>query len=232
MRYALKYALSRNLGLACAAQDVDQLVADQFLDVGTGGLQVLTGVKLAGIVVEELTNSTGHSQTQVGVDVDLTYGQGSSLTQLLLGNADSVGHLAAVLVDHLHVLLGNGRRTVQNDGEAGQTLGDLFQNVETQSGGNQNAILVQGALLGSELVSAVGGADGDSQGVTAGTGNELLDLLGTGVGSGLSGNIDLILDASQASQLSLNNNTVIVSILNDLLGDLNEIGRASCRERV
>ena len=28
------------LGLACAAQDVHQLVANQFLDVGTGGLQV------------------------------------------------------------------------------------------------------------------------------------------------------------------------------------------------
>ena len=109
---------------------------------------------------------------------------------------------------------------MQNDGEAGQTLGDLFQNVEAQSGGNQDALLVQGALLGGELVSAVGGADGDGQGVTAGTGHELFDLLGTGVGGSLSGDIDLVLDAGQGAQLSLNHNTVIVSVLNDLLGDL------------
>ena len=37
------------LGLAGAAQDVDQLVADNFLDVGAGGLQVLTGIEVRGI---------------------------------------------------------------------------------------------------------------------------------------------------------------------------------------
>ncbi len=110
---------------------------------------------------------------------------------------------------------------MQNDGEAGQTLGDFFQNVETQSGGNQDALLVQGALLGSKLVSAVGGADGDGQGVAAGAGHELFDFLGTGVGSSLSGDIDIVLDAGQGAQLSLDNNASVVSVLNDLLGDLN-----------
>ena len=66
---------------------------------------------------------------------------------------------------------------MQDDGEAGQTLGDFFQNVEAQCGGNQDALLVYSALLGSELVSAVGGADSDSQGVAAGAGNELFDFL-------------------------------------------------------
>ena len=51
-----------DLGLACAAQDVDQLVADNFLDVGAGGLQVLTGIEVGGILVEVLTDGAGHSQ--------------------------------------------------------------------------------------------------------------------------------------------------------------------------
>ena len=108
---------------------------------------------------------------------------------------------------------------MQNDGEAGQTAGDLFQHVETQCGRNQDALLVDGALLGSELVCTVGSADSDSQGVAAGTGHELFDFLGTGVGSSLSSNIDLVLDASQGAQLSLDNDTVVMSVLNDLLGD-------------
>ena len=157
-------------------------MTNDLLDVGTGGLQVLTGIEVIGMLVEVLTNSAGQCQTQVGVNVDLADRQSCSLTQLLFGNTDGVGHLAAVGVDHGNIVLGNGGRTVQNDGEAGQTLGDFFQNVEAQSGGNQNALLVDGALLGGELVSAVGGADGDSQGVTAGTGDELFDFLGTGVG--------------------------------------------------
>ena len=213
------------LGLACATQNVDQLVTNDLLDVCTSGLQVLTGVELAGLIVVELTDGASHSQTQVGVDVDLTYGQGSSLTQLFFGNTDSVGHLAAVGVNHGNIVLRNGRRTVQDDGEAGQTLGDLFQNVETQGRGNQDAVLVDGALLGSELVSAVGSADSNCQGVTAGAGNELLDLFGTGVGSSLSGNVDFVFNTGQSTQLSLDHNTVVVSVLNDLLGDLDWYGR-------
>ena len=205
---------------ACATENVDELVANDLFDVCSCGLEVLTRIEMIGMLVEVLTDGAGHSKTQVGVDVDLADGQSGGLTQLLFGNTDSVGHLAAVGVDHSDVLLRNGGRAVQNDGEAGQTLGDFFQNVETQSGRNQDAFLVQGALLGSELVSAVGGADGDGQGVTTGAGHELFDFLGTGVGSSLSGDVDFVFDASQGAQLSLDNNTVIVSVLNDLLGDL------------
>ena len=57
----------------------------------------------------------------------------SGLAQLLLGDADGVGHLAAVLVDHLHILLGHGGRAVEHDGEAGQALGDLLQDVKARS---------------------------------------------------------------------------------------------------
>ena len=99
---------------------------------------------------------------------------------------------------------------MQNDGEAGQLGDNFFQNVEAQLG----------IGAGLELVSTVGGADGDGQRVTAGTGHELFDFLGTGVVSAVSGNVDFVLNTGQSAQLSLNNNTVIVSVLNDLLGDL------------
>ena len=127
----------KRLGLAGAAQNVHQLVANQFLDVGTGGLQVLTRIELVGMLVEELTDGAGHCKTQVGVDVDLADGQGSCLTQLLFGDTDGVGHLAAVGVDHLDVLLGNGGRTVQNDGEAGQTLVTSSKTSKRRAGGTR-----------------------------------------------------------------------------------------------
>ena len=143
------------LGLAGAAEDVAQLVADELLDVGTGGLQVLTRVELVGMLVEELTDGAGHGKTQVGVDVDLADGQFRCMTELLFGNTNCIGHLAAVFVDHLHILLRNGGRAVQHDREAGQTLGDLFEDVEAQGRRNEDALFVAGALISRELVSAI-----------------------------------------------------------------------------
>ena len=110
-------------------------------------------------------------------------------------------------------------------GKPGRRLDDLFQNVEAQRRGNQNALFIAGALLGLELVSAVAGADGDGQRVAAGLGHELLDLLGAGVGGLVSGDLDLILNAGQSAQLGLDHNAVIVGILHDLLGDLDVLGK-------
>ena len=140
---------------------MNDLVSDHVLDSLTGGLQVLARIEVIGMLVEVLTDVAGHCQTDIGVDIDLADSQLSSLTQLILGDADGIGHVAAVGIDHLHEFLGNGRGAVQNDGEAGQTLDALLQNVETQGGRNQNAVGIPGALRGLELVSAVAGADGD-----------------------------------------------------------------------
>ena len=104
---------------------------------------------------------------------------------------------------------------MEHDGEAGQTAGDLLQNVEPQRRGNQNALLVPGALLGGELISAVGGADGDGQRVTAGLLHKLLYVLGTGVGMVFGRN--LVLDTGQHTQLALHRHIVLVGILHDLL---------------
>jgi len=109
---------------------------------------------------------------------------------------------------------------VQHDGEAGQALADLFQHVEAQGRRHQNALLVDGALLGLELIRTVAGADGDGQRVAAGLGHELLHLLGTGIGRLVSGHLHLVLDTGQGAQLGFHHNTVVVGILHHLLGDL------------
>ena len=65
-----------------------------------------------------LADGAGHGQAQIGVDVDLADSHGSGLAQLLLRDADGVGHLAAELVDLGNEVLGHGGRAVQDDGEA------------------------------------------------------------------------------------------------------------------
>ena len=193
-------------------------MGDHVLDSLTSRLQVLTRIEVIRMLVEVLADRSGDSQTNIGVDIDLADGQLCSMTELFLRNADCIRHLAAVSVDLVNELARYGRGTVQNDREARQTLGNFLEYVETQRRRNEDALLVAGALLRGELVSAVGGADCDSQGVTAGAGYELLNLFRMGVGGILRGNLYVILNAGQSAELSLNNNAVSVSVLYDLLG--------------
>ena len=106
---------------------------------------------MGGVLCKVLADGSGHGDTNIGVYIDFADSHGSSLTQHILRNTNSVGHLTAVLIDHLDVVLVNGGRTVQYDGEAGQTALHLFQNVKTQLR----------LLAGLKLVGAVAGADGD-----------------------------------------------------------------------
>ena len=143
--------------------------------------------------------------------------------ELLLGDADCVGHLAAVFVDHLYEILGYGRGSVQNDREAGEALGDFFEDVKAEGRGNEDALLVAGALSGGELVGAVAGADGDGEGVYAGLGNKLFNLIGTGVGSVFGAYVNRVFDAGQTAEFAFNNYAVVVSVLNNLTGELDVV---------
>ena len=60
---------------------------------------------------------------------------------------------------------------MQHDGEAGQAVHDLLQDVKTQLG----------LLAGLELERAVAGADGDGQGIHAGAGDKILNLARIGI---------------------------------------------------
>ena len=108
---------------------------------------------------------------------------------------------------------------MQYDGEAGEFLHNGVENVESQRGRNQLAVLVACALLGSELVGAVACADRDGEGVATGAGSEVDNLFGVGVGVVVRRN--LILNAGKNAELALNSYVVSVSVINNLLSEGN-----------
>ena len=121
---------------------------------------------------------------------------------------------------------------MQHDGEAGQTLGYLFQDVEAQRRGHQDAVRVAGALRGGELVRAVAGADGDGQASrTPVRGDEFLHLVRTGVAGIGGGNLHVVLHAGQTAQLGLDGDVVLMGILHHAAGLLDVFfkGHGGCR---
>ena len=106
---------------------------------------------------------------------------------------------------------------MQHDGEAGELLLDLGQDVETQFGRNEDTLGVAGALLGLELVGAVRRTDRDGQRVYAGLRYEVDHVGGVGIGVVLGRN--LVLDAGQHAQLTLDRYVELVCVVYDLLGE-------------
>ena len=198
----------KGLSFAVAAKYINDLMGDHILDRLTGGLEVLPGIKMIRMFRKVLTDNRGHGQTDIGVDVDLADSAAGCLTELLFRNADSTGHVSAVLVDLGNEFLRHGRRTVEHDREAGQLLGALFEHVEPELG--------LGA--GLELVGAVAGADGDGQGIAAGAGREVNDFFRMRVHGFVSFDRNFVFYTGQRAELSFDHNAVIMSILNNLAG--------------
>ncbi len=192
-------------------------MSNHILNGLTSGLQVLAGIEMIRMLCEVLTDVTGHGKTDIGVDIDLTYGKLSCLTKLLFRNTYGIRHVAAVLVNHLNEFLRNGAGTVKNDRETGQSLDALFENVETERRGNKDAVCISRALRSGELVCAVRGSDCDCKGVTSGSCYEFLNLFRTGVAFLTVLNLNLILNTCEGTELSLNYNAVSMRILNNLL---------------
>ena len=156
-----------------------------------------------------LADRRREGNSEVGVNVDLADGKSSRLLELAFGNADRVGHGTAVLVDDRDLILRHAGCAVQDDGEAGQTSADLFENVDAQLG----------ILTGLELVCAVAGADGDRKRVDARAGGEFLDLVGRGEHRVVIGDVHVVLNARELSQLRLYDDAVRMRVFDDLLGD-------------
>ena len=173
----------------------------ELLHLVAGRSEVLPGIELTGLLIEDLADGGGHCKTAVGVDVDLADSALGSLAELLLGDTDSVRQLATVGIDDVDIFLGHRRRAVENDREAGELLLNLVEDVESKRRRYETAGLgIPLALLGLELVSAMGSSDGDSQGIATAAGSEVDDLLRTGVVGFLCGN--LILDTGEDSRAS------------------------------
>ena len=101
---------------------------------------------------------------------------------------------------------------MQNDGEAGQTLTDLLQNVETELG----------VLAGLEFICAVGSADGDCKGVDSRAGGKLLHFVGRGKQRVLRFHLYVVLHARQLAELGLDDYAAFVRVLDDFFrqGDI------------
>ena len=107
---------------------------------------------------------------------------------------------------------------MENDRESRELLLDSLENIECEWRWNETSgLLVAGALLRLELVSAVGGTDGNGEGVATGLLYEVDNLLRLGVMRRLVRN--LILNAGKNSELSLNGNIILVGVLHDLPGE-------------
>ena len=148
--------------------------------------QILSGIEVSGVVVKVLSNSSSHSKSQVGIDIDLANSLCSSLAEHLFRDTDSIGHLAAVFVDHLNEFGNNGACTMENDGEAGKTSSNFIKNIETELG----------LLAGLELVCAMACTDSDSKRINACAGYEIENLIRVGVGSVFSRNVNIVFNTA------------------------------------
>jgi len=186
---------------------ITTLVLVESDEVVTSISKILTRIVVLWVINKVLTDSSSHSETTIRVDVDLADSALDSLTDLVFRDTNGVLDLATVLVDGLNVLLRNRGRTVENDGEARDTLLDLVEDIETKVG------------LGArrELDNTVAGTDGDSKGIDTSALDEINNLIRVGVVAGLS--LNIILDTSEDTEFTLNSNIVLVSVLDDLLGE-------------
>ena len=195
------------------------LVLNELFDVRTAISAILTRIKVLRMSEEVLADTSRHSEAQIGVDVDLADCGLSGLAELVLRNADSIVELAAVLVDDLDVLRDNRGSAMENDRELRDLLLDLCEDVETELRRYENAVSIARALLRFELECAMGRADSDSQGINASLLDEFLNFFRLRVSCIMSSNLDVILDTSQFTQLSLDDYATCMSVLNDFLSD-------------
>ena len=94
-------------GFSVGTEDIDDLVLVELLHLVAGGSEVLPGIEFAGLGGKHLADCGCHGETGIGVDVDLADSALCSLAELVLRDTDSVRKLAAVLVDDVHIFLGN-----------------------------------------------------------------------------------------------------------------------------
>lgn len=132
-------------------ENVLDLVLNELFDVGAAVCAVLARIEMLRMSHEVLADTSRHSETQIGVDVDLADCGFCSLAELIFRDADSIVELATVVVDDLDVLRDNGGSTVQDDRELRNLLLDLSEDIETQFRRYEDAVSVARALFRFEL---------------------------------------------------------------------------------
>ena len=150
------------LDFVCRAEHALDFVSDDVINELTAVFEVLPRVEVIWMGSQMLADAGCQAQAQVRVDVDFADGHGSSFTELVFRNTDSVGQIAAVFVDDFDVFRNDRRSAVQDDRESREPFGNFFQNIEAKCRRYENALFVARALSRREFVCAVAGADSDS----------------------------------------------------------------------
>src|SRR5450830_715003 len=117
-------------------------------------LEVVAWIELARILGQVTTNSAGHRQTDIGVDVDLAHAVLDAFLDFFYRHAIGFLHVAAELANFRQQFLWNGRRTVHHQMRVGDARVDFLDTVDGEN--------VAGRLA-RKLVGAVRSADGDGQ---------------------------------------------------------------------
>ena len=95
-------------GLTVAAKNVFDLVCYHILYCGSCRLKILPGVEMLGMFIEVFADRRCHCESKIRVYIYFADSHGGSLAQLILGNSDGAGHVAAVFIYHLDKFLRNG----------------------------------------------------------------------------------------------------------------------------
>ena len=106
---------------------------------------------------------------------------------------------------------------MENDRELRDLLLDFCEDVETELRRYENAVSIARALLRFKLECAMARADCDSEGVNARLTNEFLNLFRLRVSCLVSSNLYIVLDASELTELSLDDNAMLMCISDDFL---------------
>ena len=127
---------------------------------------------MARILRKMLTDRGGHCKANIGIHIDFANSHARGLAQHFLRDTNCIGHLAAELINHLHIFRHHRTRTVQNDWEAGQLFRHFSEDVKAQLR----------LLTGLELICTMACADGDGEAVHARALDKFLYLVGVGKG--------------------------------------------------
>lgn len=138
------------------ADDSFYLVHDHLLHSLSGRLQIASRVEIRRILAECFTDGTCHSQTDIGVDIDLADSHRGSLAEHVFRDAFRAEDFAAIGIALFHKFRNDGRSAMEDDRVVRQELADLFQTFIVKIG------------VAFEFVSSVAGADRNSERVASG----------------------------------------------------------------
>ena len=160
-------------------------MGNYFLYVSACICQILSGIKVIRMSEHMLSDPCRKAETQIGINVDLTYGRLGSLAKHIFRNTDCVIKLTAISINDIYILGQYRRSSVKHDRESGKPSGYFLQNIKAKLR----------LLAGFEFVCAMACSDCDCQGINACPVHKILNLIRLCIGFGTMFHLNVILNA-------------------------------------